>query len=30
MLWCYLYGKLKPIDETKAAAEVHIFSTKEL
>jgi hypothetical protein len=28
MVWCYLYGKIKPIDENKAAAEVEILYKK--
>ncbi len=28
MVWCYLYGKIKPIDENKAAAEVEFFYEK--
>jgi hypothetical protein len=27
-MWCYLYGKIKPIYENKAAAEVEIFYKK--
>ncbi len=28
MVWCFLYGKIKPIDENKALAEVEICYKK--
>jgi hypothetical protein len=28
MVCCYLYGKIKPIDENKASAEVEILYKK--